>query len=311
MEANVGSPNSIVAKLIDMGFETSRVMEAIEVVGSSLNDIVDHLLNKYSTSSKGDSTHSSSSTMLKNAKLSRKRSHSSIGNMRQSSILELLQPMGKSKKRQAVDLPEETTSTAELQRHIEAHEEMDKPHNQENLVLSHTFESSETLYSLDSVQKAKVDVELGQDWETKANSLLQRHFGYSILKSFQMEALGTWFSYQDCLVLAATGSGIIYLVFIFPLCVYVMCINCLVAFNTYMFAVGKSLCFQLPALLTGKVVVVISPLISLMHDQCLKLAKHGISACFLGSGQTDNSVEKKAMNGMYSIIYVCPETLLR
>ncbi|KNA06640.1 hypothetical protein SOVF_178950 [Spinacia oleracea] len=124
------------------------------------------------------------------------------------------------------------------------------------------------------------DVELGPDWDQKANSLLRKHFGYSGLKSFQMEALGAWFSQQDCLVLAATWSG-------------------------------KSLCFQLPALLTRKVVVVISPLISLMHDQCLKLSKHGISACFLGSGQPDNTVEKKAMNGMYSVVYVCLETLLR
>ncbi|GAB2217029.1 hypothetical protein Droror1_Dr00000187 [Drosera rotundifolia] len=74
---------------------------------------------------------------------------------------------------------------------------------------------------------------------------------------------------------------------------------------------GKSLCFQIPALLTGKVVVDTSPLISLMHDQCLKLAKHGVSACFHGSGQPDSSVEKKAMSGMYQIIYVCPETILR
>lgn len=71
------------------------------------------------------------------------------------------------------------------------------------------------------------------------------------------------------------------------------------------------MCFQIPALLTGKVVVVISPLISLMHDQCLKLAKHGVSACFLGSGQPDSTVEQKAMRGMYSIVYVCPETVLR
>lgn len=74
---------------------------------------------------------------------------------------------------------------------------------------------------------------------------------------------------------------------------------------------GKSLCFQIPALLTGKVVVVVSPLISLMHDQCLKLAKHGVSACFLGSGQPDNTIEQKAMKGMYDLIYVCPETVIR
>ena len=57
--------------------------------------------------------------------------------------------------------------------------------------------------------------------------------------------------------------------------------------------------------------VVISPLISLMRDQCLKLSKWGVSACFLGSGQPDNSIEKKAMCGLYDLIYVCPETVLR
>ncbi|PWA82395.1 RECQ helicase SIM [Artemisia annua] len=122
--------------------------------------------------------------------------------------------------------------------------------------------------------------DIGPDWENRANTLLQRHFGYPSLKRFQMEALAAWVSHKDSLVLAATGSG-------------------------------KSLCFQIPALLTGKVVVVISPLISLMHDQCLKLARHGVSACFLGSGQVDQSVEHKALRGMYEIIYVCPETILR
>ncbi|XP_076952737.1 ATP-dependent DNA helicase Q-like SIM [Bidens hawaiensis] len=119
-----------------------------------------------------------------------------------------------------------------------------------------------------------------EDWEVKADMLLQKRFGYQSLKRFQKEALGAWVAQKDCLVLAATGSG-------------------------------KSLCFQIPALLTGKVVVVISPLISLMHDQCLKLAKHGVSACFLGSGQIDQSVQQKAMRGMYDVIYVCPETILR
>ncbi|VAH14553.1 unnamed protein product [Triticum turgidum subsp. durum] len=118
------------------------------------------------------------------------------------------------------------------------------------------------------------------DRTDKISAILQKHFGFSCVKNFQKEALDAWFAHKDCLVLAATGSG-------------------------------KSLCFQIPALLTTKVVVVISPLISLMHDQCLKLAKHGISACFLGSGQPDNRVEGKAMAGMYKIIYVCPETVLR
>ncbi|KAJ0080271.1 hypothetical protein Patl1_22538 [Pistacia atlantica] len=127
---------------------------------------------------------------------------------------------------------------------------------------------------------SKQEAQIGSDWEVKVNSLLQKQFGYSSLKKFQKEALVAWLDHQDCLVLAATGSG-------------------------------KSLCFQIPALLTGKVVVVISPLISLMHDQCSKLSKHGVSACFLGSGQPDSSVEQKAMRGMYNIIYVCPETVLR
>ncbi|KAK1692964.1 hypothetical protein QYE76_009661 [Lolium multiflorum] len=114
----------------------------------------------------------------------------------------------------------------------------------------------------------------------KISAVLQKHFGFSCVKGFQKEALDAWFARKDCLVLAATGSG-------------------------------KSLCFQIPALLTTKIVVVISPLISLMHDQCLKLAKHGISACFLGSGQPDSRVEGKAMAGNYKIVYVCPETILR
>ncbi|KAK7344246.1 hypothetical protein VNO77_13637 [Canavalia gladiata] len=124
------------------------------------------------------------------------------------------------------------------------------------------------------------DLDVASDWELRVSNLMQKHFGFSILKSFQKEALAAWIAHKDCLVLAATGSG-------------------------------KSLCFQIPALLSGKVVVVISPLISLMHDQCLKLTTHGISACFLGSGQPDGTVEEKAMRGVYSIMYVCPETVQR
>lgn len=46
------------------------------------------------------------------------------------------------------------------------------------------------------------------DWEKKLNRILKKHFGYPFLKKFQKEALEAWMNHQDCLVLAATGSGI-------------------------------------------------------------------------------------------------------
>lgn len=45
------------------------------------------------------------------------------------------------------------------------------------------------------------------DWEKKLNRVLKKHFGYPFLKKFQKEALEAWLNHQDCLVLAATGSG--------------------------------------------------------------------------------------------------------
>ncbi|OEL14055.1 ATP-dependent DNA helicase Q-like SIM [Dichanthelium oligosanthes] len=153
----------------------------------------------------------------------------------------------------------------------------------------------------------------------KISAVLQKYFGFSCLKSFQKEVLDTWLAHKDCLVLAATGSGVVFvshssvvwvsISVIMHIAIWTLfaCMNDV----TMILLAGKSLCFQIPALLTTKIVVVISPLISLMHDQCLKLAKHGISACFLGSGQPDSRVEGKAMAGMYKIVYVCPETVLR
>lgn len=45
------------------------------------------------------------------------------------------------------------------------------------------------------------------EWEKKLNRLLKKHFGYPVLKKFQKQALEAWLNHQDCLVLAATGSG--------------------------------------------------------------------------------------------------------
>src|SRR5699024_9283961 len=73
---------------------------------------------------------------------------------------------------------------------------------------------------------------------------------------------------------------------------------------------GKSLCYQIPALVFDGVTIVISPLISLMKDQVDALTELGISATYLNS--TLSSVEmnerlKDASNGKYKLVYVAPE----
>ncbi|VFQ99169.1 unnamed protein product [Cuscuta campestris] len=255
-------------------------MEAVEAVGPTLNEAVDYILN-HSSKNNGEGvsiTPNNSAPGNKSKNLGKRSSSLScpFGQIRQSSIMEHLQPLGKPKKSRSSVVSNSKKDL--LNKPFVGQEEAKNIRVDQSLDASFTPEFYQTSCGSYPLQREDHDMEIGPDWDQKANKLLQKHFGYSGLKSFQKEALGAWLAHQDCLVLAATGSG-------------------------------KSICFQLPALLTGKVVVVISPLISLMHDQCLKLAKHGVSACFLGSGQPDNSVEKKAMNGIYSIIYVCPETL--
>lgn len=75
---------------------------------------------------------------------------------------------------------------------------------------------------------------------------------------------------------------------------------------------GKSLCFQIPALLMPGITLVISPLISLMKDQVTSLNQAGIHAAFLNSSLTYNQYLKAlqyAAEGRYKIIYVAPERL--
>lgn len=75
---------------------------------------------------------------------------------------------------------------------------------------------------------------------------------------------------------------------------------------------GKSLCFQVPALMCDGITIVISPLISLMKDQVGSLVANGIAAAFINSTlnykQTQKAIEN-ARNNQYKIIYVAPERL--
>lgn len=273
MSGSGTSRDEVIAKLIEMGFDDSDITEAVETVGPSFNDGIEYILNGSVRNSKGKSVSWSSKCVTENGKTLGKRtlsSANSLGQMRQASLLDHFQSGNRQKRGKRNVGDDVSVSGSVVSPSIVEEQKESYPGMDCNL----KTESDSLAVSCPK------EVEIGSDWEVKVNSLLKKHFGHSSLKNFQKEALSAWLAHQDCLILAATGSG-------------------------------KSLCFQIPALLTGKVVVVISPLISLMHDQCSKLSKHGVTACFLGSGQPDNKVEQKALRGMYSIIYVCPETVIR
>lgn len=76
---------------------------------------------------------------------------------------------------------------------------------------------------------------------------------------------------------------------------------------------GKSVCYQVPAMLLPGITLVISPLISLMQDQVKALNEAGVSAAFINSALSENAyfeTIRKAKLGLYKIIYVAPERLV-
>ena len=117
--------------------------------------------------------------------------------------------------------------------------------------------------------------------ETK-ESILQRVFGYSAFRGGQEALIDAQLQGREALGIMPTGGG-------------------------------KSLCYQIPALLLEGVTLVISPLISLMRDQVMALKNAGVAAAYINSSLTPAQIRlvyRNIQSGMYKIIYVAPERLL-
>lgn len=111
--------------------------------------------------------------------------------------------------------------------------------------------------------------------------ILKQYFGYEDFRPGQEKLIDSILSGRDVLGILPTGAG-------------------------------KSLCFQIPALIMEGITLVISPLISLMKDQVASLNQAGIHAAFLNSSLTYGQYQKAlafAAEGRYKIIYVAPERL--
>lgn len=110
---------------------------------------------------------------------------------------------------------------------------------------------------------------------------LKYYFGYDSFRDGQENIINAILSGRDILAIMPTGAG-------------------------------KSICYQVPALMLPGITIVISPLISLMQDQVKSLNEAGIHAAYINSSLSENQISKAlslAAQGHYKIIYVAPERL--
>jgi ATP-dependent DNA helicase RecQ len=115
----------------------------------------------------------------------------------------------------------------------------------------------------------------------KLNYYLKKHWGYDNFRPNQRDIMHAMLAGEDCLAVLPTGGG-------------------------------KSLCFQIPALVKDGTCLVISPLIALMRDQVDQLKKRGIPAAALTSGlfrEETEAILENFVNGVYKLLYISPERL--
>lgn len=114
-----------------------------------------------------------------------------------------------------------------------------------------------------------------------ASQVLKQYFGYDSFRKGQSDIIEAILQGQDALAIMPTGAG-------------------------------KSVCYQVPAMLLSGITIVISPLISLMQDQVKSLNEAGINAAYINSTLSEQQMYKAldyATQGKYKIIYVAPERL--
>ena len=120
------------------------------------------------------------------------------------------------------------------------------------------------------------------DLKTRALGVLHRFYGYNSFYPLQFDAIQCVMQGHDAVVLMPTGGG-------------------------------KSICFQIPALLSDGCAIVISPLLALMKDQVDALQAMGIPAATVNSSQSDNfnrQVIEQVYAGRIKLLYISPERLL-
>jgi len=114
------------------------------------------------------------------------------------------------------------------------------------------------------------------------HAILNSVFGYKQFRAGQEQVIDAVLAGQDCLVLMPTGGG-------------------------------KSLCYQVPALLLPGITIVVSPLISLMQDQVAQLKAQGVAAAYINQSQSreeQQQIYQGLHQGHIKILYVAPERLL-
>ena len=115
----------------------------------------------------------------------------------------------------------------------------------------------------------------------RAQALLKEHFGYTAFKPGQEKVISSLLAGGDTLAIMPTGAG-------------------------------KSVCYQVPALIFGGVTLVISPLIALMKDQVDGMTASGIPATFINSSLRSAEVGRRleqAGQERFKLVYVAPERL--